>query len=276
MKKIILTLAAASLLFGCSSAEKPAQTQSKHRNVAVQTYTFNKFTLEETIAKVKDLGLDGIECYPKQRLSDKFPGVLTNQYMTSEQKDFMKKLLKDANLKLVSFGVAYANNEKEIEDLCKFVKEFGCNLVLTEAPEGLFPVWEKVGKKYGVTMAVHHHTAGKNNYWNPEYLYPLIKDYKYVKVNPDVGHSARAKVEPISALKKYEGKIASVHFKDLKSFGSPKNEPVILGTGALNTKGMLAELDRQGYDGFFVIEYEANYLNNLPEVKGSVEYLRNN
>lgn len=128
----------ATLLFGCASSEKTEQ-QPKHRNVAVQMYTFNKFTLEEAVNKVKDLGLDGVECYPKQRLSDKFPGVLTNQYMTEEQKAFMKKLFKDANLKLVSFAVAYANNEKEIEDLCKFVKEFGCDRVLTECPVGSFP-----------------------------------------------------------------------------------------------------------------------------------------
>lgn len=276
MKKTFLILAMAATLVGCASADKSAQTQPKHRNVAVQTYTFNKFTLEETINKIKTLGLDGVECYPKQRLSDKFPGVLTNQYMNAEQKEFMKKLLKDANLKLVSFGVAYANNEKEIEDLCKFLKEFDCKIALTEAPEGLFPVWEKVGAKYGITMAVHHHTASKNDYWNPDYLLPLIKDYKFVKANPDTGHSARAKVEPISALKKYEGRIASVHFKDQKSFGNIKNEPVVFGTGALNTKGMLEELDRQGYNGFFVIEYEANYMNNLPEVKACVDYLRNN
>ena len=88
----------AVVLVGCTSADKTAQQQPKHRNVAVQAYTFNKFTLEETINKVKDLGLDGIECYPKQRLSDKYPNVLTNQYMTAEQKAYLKKLLKDANL----------------------------------------------------------------------------------------------------------------------------------------------------------------------------------
>ena len=274
MKKLISILAMAVVLVGCTSADKTAQQQPKHRNVAVQAYTFNKFTLEETINKVKDLGLDGIECYPKQRLSDKYPNVLTNQYMTAEQKAYLKKLLKDANLKLVSFGVAYANNEKEIEDLCKFVKEFGCTRVLTECPVGLFPVWEKVGAKYGVTMGVHNHN-GPNNYWNPEYIFPLVKDYKFVKMNPDVGHIARAGVDPIKALKTYEGKISSVHFKDLTEI-SPKNKPAVYGKGVLDTKAMLAELDRQGYNGFFVIEYETKFEDNLAEVKACLDYLRKN
>jgi len=275
MKKILFAISAAAVLFGCAATEQTA-TQPKHRKVAVQTYTFNRFTLEDTINKLKDLGLDGIECYPKQKLSAKFPGVLTNQYMTAEQKEFLKKLLKDANLKIVSFGVAYANNEKEIDDLCKFAKEFGITKVVTEASEGLFPVWEKVAGKYGITMAIHHHTAGKNDYWNPDYIFPLIKDYKNIKMNPDVGHSSRAKVQPLYALKKYEGRIASIHFKDLEKFGEFKNKPVPLGKGALDCKALLAELDRQGYDGFFVIEYETNYDNNLGEVKECVEFLRNN
>ena len=272
MKKIIALLAMATLLFGCASSEKTEQ-QPKHRNVAVQMYTFNKFTLEEAVNKVKDLGLDGVECYPKQRLSDKFPGVLTNQYMTEEQKAFMKKLFKDANLKLVSFGVAYANNEKEIEDLCKFVKEFGCDRVLTECPVGLFPVWEKVGKKYGVTMGIHNHN-GPNKYWNPAYIFPLVKDYEFVKMNPDVGHMARAGINPIDALKTYEGKISSVHFKDLSEICA-KNKPAVYGKGVLDTKGMLAELDRQGYKGFFIIEYETKFEDNLAEVKECLNYLRN-
>ena len=276
MKKIILMMAMVATLFGCATSEKCDKAQPKHRNVAVQTYTFNRFTLEETINKIKSLGLDGVECYPKQRLSDKFPGVLTNQYMTTEQKDYMKKLLKDANLKLVSFGVAYANNEKEIDDLCKFLKEFDCKVVLTEAPEGLFQAWERVAGKYGITMAVHHHAQGKNNYWNPDYIFPIIKDFKNIKMNPDTGHSSRAGVPPMYALKKYEGRISSIHFKDQKEYGNKKNQPVIFGTGALNTKAMLRELDRQGYNGFFVIEYEANYDNNLPEVKACVDYLSNN
>jgi len=273
MKKLIAAIFAAIALVGCASTQ-PAQP--KHRNVAVQAYTFNRFTLEETVNKVKDLGLDGIECYPKQRLSDKFPGVITSQYMTEDQKAYMKKLLKDANLKLVSFGVAYANNEKEIEDLCKFAKEFGCTRILTEAPEALFPVWEKVGAKYGVTMCVHHHTAGKNDYWNPDYLYPVVKDYKFVKVNPDIGHSSRAKVQPMYAIKKYKGMIGSIHIKDQVEFGNPKNQCVPLGKGVLNIKELLEELDEQGYDGFFVIEYEANFDNNLAEVKECVQFLRNN
>ena len=44
----------------------------------------------------------------------------------------------------------------------------------------------------------------------------------------------------------------------------------------LNMKAMLSELDRQGFDGYFLIEYEANWQNNLAEVTQCAEYLRKN
>lgn len=39
---------------------------------------------------------------------------------------------------------------------------------------------------------------------------------------------------------------------------------------------MLAELDRQGFDGYYVIEYEDKWLDNIPEITECAEFLRKN
>ena len=39
----------------------------------------------------------------------------------------------------------------------------------------------------------------------------------------------------------------------------------------INLKGMLQELKQQDFKGYFTIEYEANWENNLPEIKKSIE-----
>ena len=41
-------------------------------------------------------------------------------------------------------------------------------------------------------------------------------------------------------------------------------------------KGKLAELDKQGFDGYYVIEYEANWNNNIPEIGECADFLRKN
>ena len=97
--------------------------EAKHRKVAVQTYSLNRFTLEEAINKLKDMGLDGIECYPGQKISNSMPDQKMGPDMSPEAKAFVKKMLKDANLKIVSFGVTGADNEAQIRKLCEFAKE---------------------------------------------------------------------------------------------------------------------------------------------------------
>ena len=109
MKRIIFALALAACLFGCTTSDDAQNKQP--RKVAVQAYSLNRFTLEETLQKLAPLGLDGIECYPGQFVSKSMPGVKMGPQMTKEQRDYVKNLLKKANLKVVSFGVTGAKNE---------------------------------------------------------------------------------------------------------------------------------------------------------------------
>lgn len=251
--------------------------EAKNRKVAVQTYSLNRFTLEEAIEKLKDMGLDGIECYPGQKISKSMPNQKMGPDMSPEAKAFVKKMLKDANLKIVSFGVTGANNEKEIRKLCEFAKEFGFDKVLTESKVSTFEIWEKVGPEYGVTMCVHHHALDSNNqYFDPDLVQKYTKNLKFVKANPDVGHWSRCGIKPVPALKTLKGNIGSIHFKDQRKFGERGNNCVPFGEGGLDCKAMLAELDKQGYKGFFVIEYEADWDNNVGAIKKCVEFLINN
>lgn len=275
MKRIIFALALAACLFGCTTSDDAQNKQP--RKVAVQAYSLNRFTLEETLQKLAPLGLDGIECYPGQFVSKSMPGVKMGPQMTKEQRDYVKNLLKKANLKVVSFGVTGAKNEKEVEALCQFAKDFGFDKILTEAPVAMFPIWEKYGQKYGVTMCLHHHAKDSaNQYYDADLVLKYIKDYQYVKANPDVGHLSRSQIQPIENLKKLKGKIGSIHIKDQAEFGNPKNQCVPLGTGQLDDKAILEELDEQGYDGYYVIEYEANWDNNVPDIAKCVQFLRQN
>lgn len=276
MKKlIVLVTLVSALVCGCNVQKQNTSTQP--RKVAVQLYSLNRFTLEEAIEKVKHLKLDGVECYPGQRLSAKYPKVKVNYTMNAEQRAFMKKLLKDANLKMVSFGVISPEKEDEIEKICQFVKEMGGEKIMTESSVYAFRFWDKIAKKYGLTVCVHHHaTNSGRQYWDTCLVKKCIKDYSNIRVCPDPGHWSRSGIDPVKSLKELDGKIASIHFKDQREFNNIKNQPAPFGEGVLDVKGMLAELDRQGYNGYFVIEYEDNWLNNIPEIEKCVKYLRNN
>jgi len=87
----------------------------------------------------------------------------------------------------------------------------------------------------------------------------------------DVGHWVRSRLDPVECLKKLEGRIITLHFKDLNEVG-PRAHDVPWGTGVSNVKGMLAELKRQGFKGAFCVEYEYNWNDSAPEIAESVKY----
>ena len=66
---------------------------------------------------------------------------------------------------------------------------------------------------------------------------------------------------PVEALKKLEGRVLHLHFKDLSE--PVKGHDVPWGTGRSNMKGIMAELKRQGFKGYLSIEYEYGDLRHL-------------
>ena len=118
MKKLSAILALTAALIAAPLASFAAD---HHRKIAVQTYTFRNFTLEKTLEMLKTLPIDGVECYPGQTLSDKFPNVKVGPKMPKEALEYMKKLFKDSGLKMVAFGVVSrydTETEKDIEAVC--------------------------------------------------------------------------------------------------------------------------------------------------------------
>jgi sugar phosphate isomerase/epimerase len=88
----------------------------------------------------------------------------------------------------------------------------------------------------------------------------------------DIGHWGRNGLDPVECLKKLEGHVVSLHFKDIKEMNKVDAGDMIPGTGVLNMPAIFAELKRQGFKGTLSIEHEDNWYNNVPDVKRIVEY----
>ena len=86
----------------------------------------------------------------------------------------------------------------------------------------------------------------------------------------DTGHWIRSGLNPLACIKKLEGKIINLHFKDLNE-KAPEAHDVPWGTGVSDVPALLKELKGQGFKGIFNAEYEYNWLNSLPEIKQSAD-----
>ncbi len=239
-----------------------------------QAYSFRKFTLFEAIDKTASLGLKYIEAYPDQILSKERSQIKVSESLPSEARRELKKKLGDCGVKLVNYGVC--NLSQKPDDSRKvfdFAKDMGIETIVSEPPEEAMEMLDKLCAEYGMNIAIHNHPKyARAHYWNPDTVLKACRGCsKRIGACADTGHWVGSGLDPLESLKKLDGRIVSLHFKDLNNQG-PDAHDVPWGAGICDVKAMLGELHRQGFKGVFSIEYEYNWDDSLPEIAQCVEY----
>ncbi len=226
--------------------------------LSLQCYTFRKLTFFETVDEAAQLGIKYLEIFPGQKLK---PGsnITTNSGMSDEVcNEIQKKLAEAGGLKVVAYGVAAVPSEEpSARKTFEWAKKMGIEVLVTETtPTELH---DKLCTEYNIKMALHNHPAT----WPPEKVLAACKDRcNRIGSCSDTGHWMRANHVPVDTLKMLQGRVMHLHFKDLDQFG--KGQDVPWGTGKGDVKGMLQELKRQGFHGYFSIEYEHG---TVPELR---------
>jgi sugar phosphate isomerase/epimerase len=242
--------------------------------LGVQAWTFNRFTFYEAIDKTASLGLDWIEAYPHgQKLSREKPDIVFGHEMPLELRYEVKQKLADAGVRLVNYGVVnLPNDEAECRKVFEFAREMGIETLVSEPPAEAFDMLDKLCQEYKISIAIHNHPK-PSGYWNPDTVLKVCKGRsKWIGACADTGHWMRSGVNPLEALKKLEGRIVSLHFKDINEFGKREAYDVVWGTGVGDVRALLQELHRQNFKGVFSIEYEHNWEKSLPEIRRCVSF----
>jgi len=237
-----------------------------------QAWSFNKFTLFEAIDKTASIGLKYIEAFPGQALSPEKKDVKFDHTISKEIQDEVKAKLASAGVTLVNYGVVgIPNNEDEAKKVFEFAKAMGIETLCAEPAKAQIPMLDKLTKKYGVNIAIHNHPK-PSLYWSPENVLEAVKGASpRIGSCADTGHWARSGLVSLDSLKKLEGHIVSLHFKDINAAEKEAHD-VIWGTGVCDARAMMEELKRQGVKAVFSIEYEHNWDNNVPDIAKCVEW----
>ncbi len=273
------------LLFACTSGEVSKDsikheiktpTPTQQRKIAVQTFDFRHFSLEETCDMLSSINIYEIQCYNGQKLFKNSPEKFGHKSPESVREN-AKKLLKDKGFKIVSYGPVSEVEEDGIKTAYEFAKEFNIpELVIEPKDKSALKIYNKYAKEYGIKTGVHHHGMKDpySDYYHPRLILEAAEGLEFIGVVPDQGHWTRSGYDVIECFKMIEGKIVNVHLKDKNKFDDLKAVCVPYGTGVIDFDAIFAELDRQGYDGYYIIEYEQDKENPLPAVKKSVEFVR--
>lgn len=237
-----------------------------------QAYTFRLFTLEETLQKLNSIGVKYVELYPGQKI-DKSGEETTNFNLTDEKMKVIKDLLNKYEIEAVAYGVVSPDDE-DWPNVFAFAKELGIGIITTEPRPNQYDLIEKLCEENDIKIALHNHPV-PSMYWHPEVPLRLLENRSpLMGVCADIGHWVRSGLDPVECLEKLEGRVISLHMKDLNKRGVRDAHDIPWGTGNSNVAGVLHELHRQGFKGVFSAEYEHKWENNLPEVKESMEYFK--
>jgi sugar phosphate isomerase/epimerase len=253
------------------------EVKIKEIPVAMQCWTFRRFTFFEALSKVAELGIQNIQAYPGQALDKELPNAKFDHSMNEELMAKIKAKLKEAGVSLVAYGVCdIGETEESMRKVFNFARSMGIKTIVTEPVDDDFTILEKLVKEYDIAIAIHNHPA-PSKYNLPETVFDHVK----VKDNrigscADNGHWMRGMNDPREALKLLEGRILDVHLKDRSGFGTKEVEDVPWGDGKGNIRDLLAELTLQKYNGFITIEYEneKEVSNPVPGILKSLKYVR--
>jgi sugar phosphate isomerase/epimerase len=89
----------------------------------------------------------------------------------------------------------------------------------------------------------------------------------------DVGHTARAKVNPAEAIIKCRDRLYDLHIKDIDTT-EPKGTTIEAGRGVLDLPGILHSLQKIKYTHLVSIEYEGWENDPLPAVAETLGYIK--
>lgn len=224
--------------------------------LGVQAWTFRDRTTFEAIDTAQRLGLKYIELYPGQRLGAAHGDAKVEVDMPDALRQELLQKLAKSGVKLVNFGVVgLGKDEAAARKLFAFAKAMGIETLTCEPDPDAWDLAEKLAEEYHVNVACHDHPK-PSRYWNPQTVLDAVKQRSQrLGACADTGHWPRSGLNPVACLDMLEGRILTLHFKDI----APLDKTGVdrpWGTGAADAKGMLRLLQQQGFRGVFSIEYE--------------------
>ena len=255
---------------------QPYETRIKNFKFGVQAWSFRKFSFYETLNMLKDLDIKYLQAYPGQVLQKANPNKKFGHHLSVKEISKLKKLLKQHNIELESYGVVgFENNLESMEPVFEFSKRMGIKTIVTEPYFDDYSLIEKMVKKYNIRVAIHNHPP-PTKYAYPSTVLKSISGFdKRIGACPDIGHWLRTDVDIIDGLKMLEGRIFDVHMEDLDEIGSKNANTVVFGKGKANIRAVLAELTRQNYFGMLSTELEQEKIvkNPVPLIRNSKRYV---
>jgi inosose dehydratase len=265
-KEFLRTLgcsAAAAVVGGAwpVSAEPALETSL---NLGLASYTFRKFSLDQTIQFAQRLGLKRIALKSMHLPLEASPAQI--QEAVSK--------IKNAGLELYGAGVIYMKTREEVDQAFGYAKHAGLKVIIGVPNHELLPYTEQKVKESNIRLAIHNHGPGDELYSSVNDIHNKIKDLdSRIGICIDIGHVVRIKEDPVALGMKYKDRIYDCHLKDVDKREAEGNS-IEAGRGVIDLPAFLKAMKRINYTGALAFEFEKDGDDPLPGLAESVGYVR--
>ena len=236
--------------------------------VGVATYTFREFPLETMIKGVKRVGLKYVSIKNVKNHVD-----LSH---SAEERKQRAQLIRDAGLIPLSVGnVGMRGSEAEIRQGFEYARDIGVTTIVCAPRRDAIPLLDQLVREFNIRLAIHNHGPEDKGYFPSPYdAMDLISKYdQRIGLCIDVGHTARAGVNPAEAIIKCQERLYDLHMKDISALGD-SNTPIEAGRGILDLKAIFQALLKINYQHLVGWEYEKDGSDPLPGLAESVGYTK--
>jgi sugar phosphate isomerase/epimerase len=273
---LLVSWATTAVILADEKAGEASTCKSRGWQLSLMAYTYRKFSLFEAIDQAKALGLKHIETYEWQAISPELKAVQFNSEAPVSALAKVKNKLDDAGIRISGLYVRELGKKEDASrKVFDFVKLMDIPTIICEPPAEAqaFEMIDKLANEYRINVAIHNHPA-PSTYSDPKTALELMKNCgPRIGACADTGHWVRSGLNPAECLKQYAGRIIQLHLKDIVE-AKKEARDVPWGTGIGDIKAQLAELDRQGFNGVFSIEYESNPDNPTADVQKCIAYFK--
>jgi inosose dehydratase len=237
--------------------------------VGVQSYSLRNFSLEEAIRHLQGMGVHYVELTGKH-----LPVTATDEELAAA-----KKLLAGADIKISAHGVNNFSKDHEAnKKLFDFAKRAGFKTMSAnpKPDKETFDSLDKLVAEYDIRIAIHNHGPGAL-YDKLEGVKKIVEGRdKRIGACVDCGHYLRSGEDPVKCLLELGDRVHGVHLKDEKETNTKASANAILGKGHLDVVGVFKALRQIKFpaDGALSLEYEANPMNPIDEMKACLEAVK--
>ena len=271
------SLAVLLVWVSCNPTEKSSQMDEQEGNdvsewqTGVALYSFNRFPFPETLDMSTKADVRYVEGFFFHKLGEDFDNRGVSE-LTHGELDRMQEMLAERELEMRSM-YAGGTTAADWMRMYEIGERLGLDFLVGEPEPEHWDLLDSLGKTTGIKMAIHEHAQGLSRFWHPDSVLVALEGRESFGACADLGHWVRSGLDPVECLQKLEGHLISIHAKDLDEFGNIEANDVKLGTGVIDYESVIAELNRQGFDGLIYVECEHDWENNFEDVRYAVEYL---